>query len=80
MKNPPLGRGHGRYGVVARRSVGSAALEGVEEHVVHGPHVGLDTVKPVGIRLAILGALAVDPLTVGDEFAVKAIQQGWGNP
>ena len=47
-----LGGGHGRGGVVARRSVGSAALEGVEQHVPHGSDVRLDPVEAVAIDIS----------------------------
>ena len=67
---------HGRCGVVARRSVGSAALEGVEEHFPHGSDVRLDPVEAVAIHLAIFAALLVGAVAFGDEFAIKTIQQG----
>ncbi|WP_172599948.1 hypothetical protein [Cereibacter sphaeroides] len=58
------------------RSVGSAALEGVEEHVAHRTDVRFDPVEAVAIGLAVLAALPVDPVAVGDELPVEAVQQG----
>ena len=57
-------------------SVGSTALKGVEQHVPHGADVGLDPVEAVAIGLAVLAALPVDPVPVGDQFPVEAVQQG----
>ena len=65
-----LGGEHGRCGVVARRSVGSAALEGVEEHVPHGSDVRLDPVEAVAVGLAVLASLAIDPVPISDELPV----------
>ena len=67
------GGGRGRGGDVVRRSVGSAALEGVEQHVPHRADVGLDPVEAVAIDLANFAALLVGAVSFGDEFAIKAM-------
>ena len=63
---PAGGGGCGRGGVVVDRSVGSAALEGVEQHVAHRADVCLDPVEAVAIDLAIFAALLVGAVAFGD--------------
>jgi hypothetical protein len=74
-EKPASGAGDEAVAVVFR-SVGSAALEGVEEHVPHRADIGLDPVEAVAINLAIFAALLVSPVAFGDEFPVEAVQQG----
>ena len=52
-------------------SVGPTALKGVEEHVAHGADIGLDPGQPVVMAFAVLGALTLDALALGDQLAVE---------
>lgn len=46
-------------------SVGAAALEDFEHHIPHRTDVCLDALQPVGIGLAVFGALLVDAVALG---------------
>jgi hypothetical protein len=48
-----------------------AALEGYEHQIPHRADVGLDAFKAVGVALAILGALPIHALALGQKFAVE---------
>jgi hypothetical protein len=74
MQNPPRGRVGDRFSGGLGGSVGAAALEGLEHHIPHGADVGLDPLQPVGIGLAVIGALLVDPLALEVQFPVEAFQ------
>jgi hypothetical protein len=69
-----LGGGWGTGSVVGGASVGAAALEGLEHHIPHGADVGFDALQPVGIGLAVIGALLVGSLALEVQFPVEALQ------
>jgi hypothetical protein len=74
-QNPPLGRVGDRFsGGLGGASVGAAALEGLEHHIPHGADVGFDAFQPVGIGLAVIGALLVGPLALEVQFPVEPLQ------
>lgn len=56
-------------------SVGSRALERLEEHVAHGTDVGLDAVEPVGIGLAVFGTLTLDAISFEGKLAVETVEE-----
>jgi hypothetical protein len=77
MQNPPLGRVGVSFRFVdaLRRSVASAALESIEEHVAHGADIGLDAVEPVGVGLAVVGALVLDAVPLEAKLTVEALEK-----
>jgi hypothetical protein len=44
--------------------------------VAHGADVALHPLQPVGVGLAILGALPVHPIPLDQELAVEACEHG----
>lgn len=58
------------------RSVRWAALEGPEHQIAHGADILLDPLQPIGISVAVFGALAVVAVALLAEFAVGSDQHG----
>ena len=72
MQNPPLGRvGNSFSGGFGCASVGAASLERFKHQIPHSADVGLDPSQPVGIALAVICALAVHAVTLGQQLPVQ---------
>ena len=68
---PASGAGGGQVrGGLGGASVGAAALEGLKHQIAHGADVGLNPFQPVGIGLAVIGALFVGSLAFEVQFPV----------
>ena len=52
-------------------SVGPTALEGLEDQIPHGADIGFDALQPVGVGLAVLGALLVETVALGGQFVLE---------
>lgn len=57
-------------------SVSAPTLEGFEHQVAHRADVGFDAFQPIGIVVAIFGALAIDAVAFLAEFAIEAGKHG----
>ncbi len=51
------------------------ALEGFEEEITDSADVTLDAIETVGIGPAIFGPLGLDAFAIGNQLAVKPLQQ-----
>ena len=56
------------------RSGRPASLECIEHQIAHGTDIGLDPFQPVGIGLAVLGALPVHAVALGHKLPVEPDQ------
>jgi hypothetical protein len=50
------------------------ALEGFKHQIPHRADIGLDALQPVGVALAILCALAIHAVALGQQLALKPDQ------